>query len=689
MNTPWGGIGFISKGLVFPPSRICRETRLQSGYIAPCRTDMAIYLRKTFHSIIFILLISGVGTKAHTGATTAEGNDIFEHLNLDYQGLEGVKAALARRDTAAAEHALLDYFQTRTNRRLEWAGFPGDIGEADQYAANIFEFRSYRHDFGQKIDWTLKAEDSEWNFSLNRFRWFASFMAAHQKTGDDKYPRAWVNQISDWFGQCEPGHPRTIDTGRRLESWVKSYDYFIIQSKSPVITPEFHALMLESMRQQAEFLLQPEHWRRYSNWGTFECSGLALFTLMFPEFKRNEIWLHEVWYRMRTQLQESYHADGMHIEVSPSYHSHEMEVWFNFIRMAEMNGVDSPLRPQLTLQPLQELFDAPAEALMYFYKPTGVMPQVGDTDERDERYLLRQLGAYWNKPALTYVATSGKEGTPPARVSAAFPKGGYFIMRSGWGQESLPYSDEFYLLFDVGTNQPWHAHFDMLIIVMTAYGQEILIDPGRYTYTSGVERDYFKSTRAHNTIVIDGEDQPRYYTPEPAFWQSMAGFDYVVGTQSSNPEVTHTRSVLFVKPTYWIVVDRIAGEGRHQYDQYWHLSEVSAGEVQLLEKGRRIIAPHLVMITAGDKNFISNDGVGPVCIFLRRRGESSHIRPGFGFCQEHGAGPFRCVKIFKEQVFQVFGSENLNHFACAMAHINISAQGIISTDKILRHGNGY
>jgi hypothetical protein len=539
--------------------------------------------------------------------------------------LEGVKAALAGSDTATAERELLAYFQTRTNRRLEWGSFPGDSAQADQYAANIFDFRSYRHDFGPRIDWTLQATDSEWHNSLNRFRWLSSFTEAHLHTGDNKYPLAWMNQISDWIEQCEPGYPRTIDTGRRLESWVKSYDYFIAQARSSVVTPGFHALMLESMRQQAEFLYLPEHWRRYSNWGTFECSGLALFTLMFPEFKRNDVLLHEVWYRMRTQLAASYHADGMHLEVSPSYHAHELEVWFNFIRMAEMNGVTSPLRPQLTLQPLQELFDTPAEALMYFYKPTGIVPQVGDTDKRDERYLLRQMGAYWNKPAMTYVATNGMEGIPPARTSAAFPEGGYFIMRSGWGQGQLPYQDELYLLFDIGTNQPWHAHYDMLNIVATAYGHDLLKDAGRFTYTAGTERDYFKSTAAHNTIVIDETDQPKRYTPPTGIWHSLAGFDYAIGMQSSHPEVTHQRSVLFVKPDYWIVVDRLKGKGRHIFDQYWHLAEEALGKVEFQDGQSQFNAPHLALYSLNAKAE-SNLETGFLSYGYRRKSEAPVVR---------------------------------------------------------------
>lgn len=527
--------------------------------------------------------------------------DVFQHLNLEYPGLERVRSAVETNDLDLARQELLAYFQTRTNRHYEGLVLSADQVQADQNVARAFEFRRYRHAFGPVIDWTFQAEDVEWHRSLNRFNWLPNLAGIYLQTGDEKYVRAWIEQVSSWISSCEAGYPRSIDTGRRLQSWVQVYEALVHQARSPSVTPEFNALILEAMRRDAEFLYQPEHWRRYSNWGTFENSGLSLLAILFPEFKRSEDWLHEVWFRMRTQLGESYHPDGMHIEVSPSYHSHELEVWFNFIRMAEMNGVTSPLRPQLTLQPLQELFDAPSQALMHFYKPTGVVPQVGDTDERDERNLLRQMGKYWNRPDMVYVATSGMEGTPPARTSSAFPEGGYFIMRSGWGEGSLSYSDELFLLFDVGTNEPWHAHYDMFNVVATAYGHDLLKDAGRFTYTAGTERDYFKSTAAHNTIVIDQTDQPKRYTPPKGRWHSLAGFDYAIGSQSSHPQITHQRSVLFVKPRYWIVVDRLRGSGKHRYDQYWHLSDGALGRVNVQARGRRITTPHLILLSPDKK----------------------------------------------------------------------------------------
>lgn len=53
-----------------------------------------------------------------------------------------------------------------------------------------------------------------------------------------------------------------------------------------------------------------------------------------------------------------------------------------------------------------------------------------------------------------------------------------------------------------------HGHADALSIAVRAYGTDVLVDPGTYDYYSHPEwRNHFRSTRAHNTVEIDGLDQ--------------------------------------------------------------------------------------------------------------------------------------------------------------------------------------
>ena len=53
-----------------------------------------------------------------------------------------------------------------------------------------------------------------------------------------------------------------------------------------------------------------------------------------------------------------------------------------------------------------------------------------------------------------------------------------------------------------------HSHADTLSLVLRQGQEQILIDPGTYTYVADpLWRDRFRGTAAHNTVRIDGLDQ--------------------------------------------------------------------------------------------------------------------------------------------------------------------------------------
>lgn len=526
--------------------------------------------------------------------------DVFDLIDLTYPGLEDVRVRIENGDRAGAGDALLAYYRGRTSPSFPEFPLTDDRAVADAMARNVFTLRNSTRDFGDSVDWAWVDEDKEWQYSLNRMDWLPVFAGAYRATSDERYVHAWMNHVAGWIaGVDHPGFPRTIDTGRRLRNWVISYLAFVQEENAPSVTPDFNQRMLASMVEQAEYLMRPESWRRYSNWGTFETSGLALFTLMFPEFKRSDAWLHEVWFRMHVQMDVSFHDDGMHVEASPSYHAHELEAWYEFLHLAEVNDVESPMRAQIPLPDDRARLRAPAEALMYLLKPNGHLPQIGDTDDESARDDLRSIASFLRSEEMTYVATSGRNGSPPSKRSAAFPDAGYYVMRSGWGEEGRSFDDEQYLLFTTITNRPWHAHFDVLSIVADAYGHELLVDPGRFTYNDeSPERAHFKSTAAHNTVVIDGMDQTRFYTPPTSEWHSTAGFDFVAGRYDGHDAVVHDRSVFSLPGEYWIVTDRLSGDGSvHQYDQFWHLPEYALNCVEVDEDTRVITTPHLLIYT--------------------------------------------------------------------------------------------
>jgi uncharacterized heparinase superfamily protein len=55
--------------------------------------------------------------------------------------------------------------------------------------------------------------------------------------------------------------------------------------------------------------------------------------------------------------------------------------------------------------------------------------------------------------------------------------------------------------------QPGHAHCDMLSFELDAGGLPFIVDAGVHGYDGDPFREYSRSTRAHNTVMIDGQEQ--------------------------------------------------------------------------------------------------------------------------------------------------------------------------------------
>src|SRR5207248_3004086 len=94
---------------------------------------------------------------------------------------------------------------------------------------------------------------------------------------------------------------------------------------------------------------------------------------------------------------------------------------------------------------------------------------------------------------------------PPLQLSRSYKKDGYFIQRSEWD------ADGSHAIFDcggLGIIRGGHAHADALSLTLFSGGQQLLIDPGTSVYNCAPEwRNFFRSTAAHNTVVVDGESQ--------------------------------------------------------------------------------------------------------------------------------------------------------------------------------------
>jgi hypothetical protein len=129
-----------------------------------------------------------------------------------------------------------------------------------------------------------------------------------------------------------------------------------------------------------------------------------------------------------------------------------------------------------------------------------------------------------------------------------------------------------------------HGHADALAITLRQAGVDLLIDPGTFTYTGDPQwRSYFRSTAAHNTVTVDGEDQAIQATAfmwsapfrcEILRSESAGGVVRVLarhdGYRRNGKNIQHIRGFAFRSEGRITVWDSVTGEGEHTVELAWH-----------------------------------------------------------------------------------------------------------------------
>ena len=523
-------------------------------------------------------------------------DEFFDMLRDDIGPLKPTKQAAAGGDYAGAKAEFLTYMRSRA--KPVWRINPRDWDKkrdpnydrarADRVCDHVFSSFGREVNLGPDIDWTTNGFDPaepdytpEWTYNLNRFGAWQTLGQAYWATGDEKYTREFVAEMLDWIhDQPMPilGSPnsgpcwRTIEQGIRCAgSWMDAYHYFL---GSPSMTPEAHCAFVKSFTEHARTLMRMavEHPEHGGNWVTMEMNGLAHVGVMFPEFKDAQQWRQVAYDRLLMELDRQVYPDGAQKELTTGYHQVARANFVGALRPAQMNEV--PVPPEY-LEKLERMYQYNLECMM----PSGALPPLNDSGITDVRGSLREAYDIWKRPEYLWGATLGQEGHSVPFTSYAFPWAGQYVMRSGWDPDAR------YLMFEAGPYGTGHQHEDKLGLFLYAHGRVLLTEAGTYTYDRSKWRQYALTTASHNTIMVDDLPQNRgavratYEADRPleGNWLTSDTFDWAVGVYDdgygprNDRSVTHERTVVFVRPDYFVVLDRLLGQGQHKCSSIFHL----------------------------------------------------------------------------------------------------------------------
>lgn len=540
-------------------------------------------------------------------------------LNLDYPGLEGVRAAYEDCDVSRALDELVTYFQARPepDPALLALPDPAAVGAAEEAMQHGFTFYNEPGQLpGPSFDWTYKPGiDWEWTWALNRHQWWPQLASAYLATHDERYTQELDRLIRTWVG----GHPPTVDdhsAWRTIEAGIRTYGAWpaILSAlkASPSISREAWLYYLRSIQDHAEFLLAHP---KGGNWLLMETNGVLTCGLVFPEFRRAAGWVQTAVEIFEREMEGQVHPDGAQLEYSTGYH-------FVCLRNFEMalDKLDRAAAPPARLSTgYRQRLAAMWEYVQYMLRPDGRLPMLNDADNRQVAPDLRAAGEKHHRPDFVFAASSGQHGTPPAETSHRFPWERRAVLRSGWDSDAL------YALLEAAPFGYGHQHEDALTVELFAFGQPLLGAMGRYTYANVPIRRYLISSEGHNVLLVDGQGQSQralaanlpQTAPRPSEWLAQAetsdpwistpDMDVAYGRYSGPwteglTGITWERWLAFLKPNgerpgLWVIRDRVSGAGRH--DLTW-LLHFFPGGIAINDATGRIITDY----EAGQGNLV-------------------------------------------------------------------------------------
>ena len=188
---------------------------------------------------------------------------------------------------------------------------------------------------------------------------------------------------------------------------------------------------------------------------------------------------------LRNVLDDQILADGMHYERSPAYHGQVLE------DLLECHHV---LEPGALRDRVASILPGMAAALATLTHPDGCVS------------LFNDGGLHMSRPVAQTLGAAGGFGVPTDREGPfALADAGFYGHRCG--------ADLFVLRCGAiaPDHLPAHGHADILSFEWTVDGQRIVVDAGVSQYEDGEPRRWSRSTRAHNTVTLDDEDQCEVY----------------------------------------------------------------------------------------------------------------------------------------------------------------------------------
>ena len=487
-----------------------------------------------------------------------------------------------------------------------------DFNIADAVCEGIFTNAGLTVAIGNPTRWRSNAlpADEEWKIEWYKFYYGLDLAYAFSITGDERYRSAWQRLVQSWIAQMPAGCDSSDVAARRIQNWIYACNIF---SRTAIFEPDFEQEIISHLSAEVSQLRRNLTAER--NHRTLELYALFIAALALPELGHTDL-LSFAMSELHRNLLTDVRSDGVHREQSTHYHMTALRSYLGARENARRFALQFPAS-------YDERLEKACEFLLHVQRPDSFIPALSDADTGNYSDLLELAATIFDREDFLYAATAGAFGDKPAKTCPSFTDGGYFIQRSGWGDDETNFRDQNYLIFDCGPlGDGGHGHYDLLNIEIAGHGRPLIVDPGRFTYAedSSQWRHWFKGTAAHNTVCVDDLDQVPYHRGKPKGAVAEArllerrttpDFDMLCGeVRSPVYDAIHTRRIFFIAGEYWLIVDSLRGRVPHKYDLRFHLTAAAWNHCTRIDSPTNsgIRTPELVLLFEPQREPVLSQG---------------------------------------------------------------------------------
>ena len=488
-------------------------------------------------------------------------------------------------------------------------------------------------EFGKDIDYrdAARVGDIKYLWEINRHLELVTLAQAWHLSADDRYARGARLLLDSWLEQCP--YPRGVNWCASLEHAIRlvnwSFAWQLLGSEGSLLFAgedgqAFRRRWLDGVFRHCHFIAG--HWSRHSSANNHllgEATGLFVASLTWPLWPASRRWQALSRAELSREARLQTFEDGVNKEQAIWYHHAVADMLALAGLHARASGCDFDAGYWSTLESMLDF-------LASIMDVEGGVPAIGDADEGvlvrlvpERQSVYRSLlatgavlfgrpefrvkaGGYDEKTrwllgdaaARVFESLDGSQARLPVRRS--FPRGGYYVLG-----ERFESAEEVRIIADAGPlgylSIAAHGHADALAFTLTVGGKPFLIDPGTYAYhTDRAWRHYFRGTSAHNTVVVDGEDQSLF--AGPFLWLQHG--DAVVERFVCSPDVEvlvahhdgyrrladplrHRRTWRYEPASATLaIVDELLCSGSHAIEILWHF----APECRVRKQSGRVVA---------------------------------------------------------------------------------------------------